>query len=332
MSGTERNPNIGALGRAEYQPGNKRVKGFSPFVACSADQYIAYLRSNVMPVAEASAGDGASRVIDRTVAKNGVFEIGGNLGDTGLKVEALVPLGGRWEGHSWVMSGVNYPGRILSETTMQEILNLARDASNVPYEEATLRHEGFTIDIVRQNGGFSQTDLMTLADIFRASFTHYISDLSTPKKVNEWAQQESTYPIVVRNPEGKIVVVTNGDCAEINLSGKPFKFLEIGDSASDPAYRSMGLNRYLKALLIREGKNMGFDSIHAETRAAWGSPNFGNAKNGMSYCGTLPLNCVIGGIEDVQETKDPQISDTHRRFGSLNVWAITPSNPNWTNY
>lgn len=330
MSREFENQNIGALGTAKYQEANRRVKGFSPLVVGSVDQYVDYIHTIVLPVFNNSSG--ATRIIDRAVVANPVLSLGQELDGTGLTVEALVALGGRWEGYSWAMVGRNFEGRILSDKTLARMGNLVREVSVLPYELPRSLPEGFSMDILKEHDGASEADLEKLAAIFRASFNYYITDLFTPEDVKKWIDDPTTYPFVIRNPGGDIVVVTNADMAEYSFDGRQFKFLEIGDSASDPVYRHMGLNRALKAALITKAKQLGFDSIHAETRAAWGAPNFGNAKNGMAYCGTLPMNCVITGPEDVPETQDSRLDEDHRRFGSLNVWAMTPANPNWGRY
>ena len=336
---TIENVNIGALGKAEYQATNRRVKGFSPLIVESALQYSEYVHAEVLPVfkGEARVADvdsvvGPTRIIDRTIVADDVLILGQELEDTGLKVEALVRLGDRWEGYSWAMLGRNFDGRTLSSETLNAIRDLAGKASQIQYQEPNPVPEGFKIDIVKEGSGLSEDDLDTLARIFDQSFDSYITELNNPEGVRKWEEDESTYPLVMRNPEGQIVVVTNGDLGEIIIKGRTFRFLEIGDSASNPAYRNMGLNRLLKRTLISRAKQLGFDSIHAETRAAWGAPNFGNAKNGMTFCGTLPMNCVISGAEDIPETQDSQLDEAHRKFGSLNVWSITPANPNWRNY
>jgi hypothetical protein len=140
------------------------------------------------------------------------------------------------------------------------------------------------------------------------------------------------YPVAVRNAEGRIVVVASGDIAKMSFGDREFRFFEIGDSAGHPDYRKAGLNRRIKHFLLSEATKMDFDSIHTETRAAWLSPNMGNARNGMVYSGTLWLNCQIGGIEDVAETEDPLLAPESRRMGSLNIWAMTPANQLWDQY
>lgn len=323
----ENNPNIGALGRADYQEANRRVKGFCPTIITSLGEYISHLESKVLPVVESHPE--TSRVIDRAIMKKGLVEVGQNLDS--LTVEAVVRLGGDWDGFSWIMSGTNFQGRILSQETIQKIKDLARNASLFAYEPTRNLPQDFSIVVVKENH-LSTQDFETLAAIFRASFSDYISDLFSAENVKNWTEDPSTYPVVVRNPDGNIVAVTNGDLGEFTLQEKTFKFLEIGDSASNPDYRNMGLNRLLKSFLIREGKKLGFNSIHAETRACWSAPNFANAKNGMVYCGTLLSNCKIRGPEDIPESSDPQLADWARFFGSLNVWAVTPAYTAWSQY
>lgn len=139
--------------------------------------------------------------------------------------------------------------------------------------------------------------------------------------------------MVTRINSKSIIAVATGVGAEIIMdNGVPFKFMELGDSGSDPRFRNLGLNRHIKQLLIRLAKQQGYDSIHAEARASWGSPNFANARNGMEYCGMLPSNCTITGPADIPETADVDLADWARKFGSLNIWALTPVYSAWERY
>jgi hypothetical protein len=322
------NPNIGALGSAAYQEGNRRVKAFCGVVIDSPEQYLSWAETEVLQ--KVRENPETTRVIDRAIVRRGLVIPTERL-SIPLTTEARVPLGGEWEGYDWVMFGRNGSGRILSPATTEGILNLAYDAANQTYEQPKPLPAGYSMEGLKGKP-LSAADAENLAEIFRASFISYISDLTTADKVLEWASEASVFPVVVRDPSGRIVAVSSGDLASIPMGGRDFKFMEIGDSASNPNFRGFGLNRAIKHYLIAQGIQMGYHSIHAETRAAWGAPNFGNAKNGMEYCGTLFLNCVISGEQDVLETLDPDINDLYRDYGSLNVWAMTEHNPLWAEY
>lgn len=319
------NPNIGALGSAAYQEDNLRVKGFCGELVDDPDTYMHYLHTKVLPVL--ADNPQATRVIDRAIVRRGLVIPTQELA-VPLHQEVVVPLGGEWEGYDWVMTGTHMPGRILSESTQHGLRTAAEEADAMPYEAPHPLPPGYTMEKLSGRDVMID-DLESLAAIFRAAFKTYISPLSTAEDVRQWVTSENILPVVVRNEEGAIVAVANGDMGEISIAGQPFKFLEIGDSAANPNYHKMGLNRNIKHHIIGEAIDLGFHSIHTETRAAMKSPNYGNAKNGMRYRGTLYLNCKISGHEDVPETSDPDISAESRVMGSLNVWSMTQANPNW---
>lgn len=323
------NPNLGALGgRAGYQEKNRRVKGFTGKVIETESDYIAHLERDVLPVVQENPG--TSRVIDRLIVRSGLTL---PMVDAPIQLdtEAIVPLGDEWKGYNWVMAGTNFEGRQISDTTRQALIKLAHTAAHEHYEPPRQLPAGFSIEMVKGQTLPAQ-DLEDLVAIFAASFKTYISDLSTPQLIHEWMSDATAFPVVARNAEGRIVVVANGDLGEISVEGKPFRFLEIGDSAANPEYRGLGINRTIKHFIISQAVSMGYHSVHTETRAAWGSPNFGNAKNGMLYRGTLFSNCVITGEEDVPESSDPNLADWAREYGSLNIWAVTPADLIWQQY
>lgn len=323
------NPNIGALGTAEYQDINHRVKGFCPTIIWDPDIYAGHLAEVVLPLANSS---GASRIIDRAIVAKGL-DFSPQAARLGVNVEAIVPLGGDWENFTWAMVGGNKDGRILSSETSAAIRELAHDAAQLGYEKAKPLPQGFTLESIR-GVSLSGKDLDRLVEIFSAAFSDYITPMTDPDYLSQWTLDESVMPFIIRNEEGLIVAISNADLAQIQLRnvGRPFRFMEIGDSATHPDFRGAGLNRIIKTEIIRAGKRLGFDSIHTETRACWGAPNYGNSKNGMTYCGTLWNNCVIRGPEDIPESRDPRLSDWAKKFGTLNVWAMTPANPHWKNF
>lgn len=322
------NPNIGALGSAGYQADNLRIKGFCGELVEDPDTYLHHLTQNVLPLTWRHPE--ATRVIDRAIIRADVRVPTEEL-SLPLRPEVVVPLGGRWQGYNWVMTGTHLPGRVLSHPTRTALVDLAEQAARHQYESPKALPPGYTMERLIP-GQVSAADCQRLAEIFSQAFKTYISPLSTAAEVATWVNSDGIFPVVVRNEEGQIMAVANGDMGEITVGGQPFRFLEIGDSAADPSVHRLGLNRHIKHYIIQEAIRMGFDSIHTETRAAWGSPNFGNAKNGMWYRGTLFLNCKISGAEDVRETADPEIDEASRVMGSLNVWSMTPANLNWARY
>ncbi|MBI3366161.1 hypothetical protein HY041_00845 [Candidatus Roizmanbacteria bacterium] len=323
------NPNIGALGEAEFQAPNGRVKGFCPRVVSDPNDYLDYLNGQVLPLAESS---NASRIIDRAVIANGI-DFTSDLSPLGLSIEAAVPLGGRWKNYTWIMVGGNKPGRILSEGTSNAIKELVKQAQRLPYEPVKSLPDGYVLDCIKGRE-LGEEDLRSLIEIFGAAFSAYLTPMTDPNFLVKWVKDESTMPFVIRNENGLIVAVANADLAEMNFDNTPqsFRFVEIGDSATHPDSRGGGFNRVIKAKIISTMKELGYDSVHTESRASWGAPNFANAKNGMEYYGTLWSNCMIKGPEDIPESDDSQLASWARDYGSLNVWAMTPANQHWNKF
>ena len=324
------NPNIGALGSAEYQVKNDRIKGFCPSIIHSPRQYLSYLEDIVLPLADKHH---ASRIIDRALYSKDPHTLSDGLANFGLSVEAAIPLGGKWENHFWIMVGTNRQGRLMTQKMKNAITDLANEAQRQKVEPVKSLPEHFKLETIK-GVDLTPADFESLVEIFDHAFKAYLTPMTDPNYLAGWVNDESTLPYVIRNHRGEIVAVANADLAQMNFdnSDQTFKFMEIGDSATHPNYRLYGLNRIIKDKIIREGKRLGFDNVHTETRASWKSPNFGNAKNGMKFCGTLWNNCIIQGPEDVKESADPGLAEWARQMGSLNVWAISPNNPNWEHF
>lgn len=323
------NENLGVLGGAGYQIDNDRIKGFCGRLVDHPDDYGDHLALFVLPLKEEFR---PTRIIDRALVREGV-DINEALRGTNLRVEATIRLGERWEGYSWMMLGENSPGRSLSSTTTDSMKDLAYQASQQPFVPTRSLPEGYSLEPI-SNMILPEADINRLVEVFKQSFDDYITPMDDPNFVRAWIVDPSTLPIVIRNSIGQIVSVASGELGEIKFGDLSFKFMEIGDSASDLEYRrksglNLGLNRIIKHRLLTDAKQRGFDSVHTETRACWGSPNFGNARNGMDYRGLLMSNCVIRGPDDISESSDPNLADWAKRYGSLNVWALTPAYYNW---
>lgn len=318
--------------KPEYQRTSRRVKGFCPDIVYSPCDYFDYLYTEILPLASKTD---ASRIIDRAVVSNDCEDFSRELAQNRLSIEAAVPLGGCWDGYSWTMIGRNDPGRILSDQTKEQIKQLALEAQRQTYEPVKPLPADYSLDCIKGTVTTEQ-DIQRLVELFGVAFKDYVSPLTDPKYVLSWINDVSTMPFVIRDEHGLIVAVANADLAEmsfINGSTQPFKYVEIGDSATDPKVQKLGLNRIIKAKIISTFQGLGYDSIHTETRASWAAPNFANVKNGMNYFGTLWSNCQITSqFETIPETKDPQLDESARKFGSLNVWAMTQANPHWPKY
>lgn len=319
-------PGIGGLGEPQYQPESVRIKGFCGEIIESVDHYRHYLQTVVFPAAKKH---GVTRIIDRVIMKAGLFLPSEGL-EFPMATEAVVHLGGQWEGYDWAMNGVSLPGRQLTGATRRQLLTQAREAGQLSFAPPQALPEGFTMEKI--SASLPEKDMADLSAIFRQSFNGYLTPLETPEQVKAWLSGEDMYPVAVRNEDGQIVVVASGDIARMTFDAREFRFFEIGDSAAHPDYRSQGINRHIKHFLLSEAAKMHFDSIHTETRAAWKAPNFANSKNGMTYGGTLWSNCQISGPEDIPETSDPNLNQDSRRMGSLNIWSMTQSNPLWRYY
>lgn len=325
----EVNPNIGVLGGAQYQAISDRVKGFCPVVVGSPDQYRQYFRDKVLPEAIKS---NPSRIIDRAIVKSEI-PVAKLIGQSPLSCEARVKLGGEWRGNHWIMIGWNQEGRILSNDTRLQILDLAYRVSESQYSPAKSlpNANGYTLECMKGRN-MSFRDVLDIAKIYAKSFRKYLVDLTTPENVQAWVKEESVRPYVVRDENGNIVSVASGDCATAVLDGREFKFMELGDFATEPSHRGSGLIRALVKELISYGVQNGYDSIHAEARACWEAANYACSKSGLRYCGTLWSNCLILGSENIAESADPGLIGKAKEFGSLNIWAITPDDPEWQMY
>lgn len=324
---TEINPNIGVLGGVEYQVISDRVKGFCPVVVSEPDQYRQYFRDRVLPEAIKS---NPSRIIDRAIVKSEI-PVPELIGQSQLSCEARVKLGGEWRDNHWVMIGWNREGRVLSGNTRLQILDLAYRAAESQYSPAKSLPDGYILECI-QGRDLSSRDALYIAEIYAKSFRKYLVDLTTSENVQAWVKEQSVRPYVVRDENGNIVSVASGDCATAVLEGREFKFMELGDFATDPDHRGSGLIRALAKELISYGVQNGYDSIHAEARACWEAANYVFSKSGLRYYGTLWSNCLIVGSEDIAESADHGLIGKAKEFGSLNIWAISPDDPEWQIY
>lgn len=320
------NPNIGALGSAEYQQFSDRIKGFcGRLVGNQQDYYFHYLK-----FVEPYRSGPYSRIIDRAIVSDDV-DLTSCLNNAGLCLEASIPLGGRWENHSWQMFGHCEPERQLTSTSISMLDDIVARASTNTFSPVRPLNTEFTIQSLNQDT-VRPGDLQDLAKVFSQAFDFYITPVTNPDYLEEWINDPTVLPVVVRNEKGKIISVGSGEMGIIHLETggtvKEFKFFEIGDLASDPSYRGNGFNRIITHKLTSEAKNRGFDCIHAESRASWDVVNTIFAKNGMTYRGRLPLNTVIRGPETTIE----RYPDSEKNYGSLNVWSLTPADPVWEKY
>lgn len=317
------------MGGAEYQATSDRVKGFCSVVISSPDQYTLHFRNRVLPEA---IKNNPSRIIDRAIVKS---EISASelIRESLLSCEARVRLGGEWRNHDWVMFGWNREGRVLSGDTQLQILDLANRASETQYSPIkTLPNtNGHALECIKGQD-LSPRDASDIAKIYSKSFRKYLMDLTTPENVQSWVKEESVRPYVIRDENGSIVSVASGDCATAVLDGREFKFMELGDFATDPDHRSSGFIRVLIKELISYGVRNNYDSIHAEARSCWNAANYVCSKSGLRYYGTLWSNCLIVGPENIAESADQGLIGQAKEFGSLNIWAISPDDPEWQMY
>lgn len=325
------NPNIGALGSAEYQQFSDRIKGFCGKIVEEGSDYHSHYVQHVEPL---RAGN-YSRIIDRAIISQSV-DLTEQLDNYGMHQEARIPLGGRWEGYDWLMVGCNMPGRQLSEQTFSQLGEIISRTSAQLFSNPKELPTDFSIEVLRESN-LRPGDIDNLAKIFSSAFDDYITPVTDPNFLQEMVKDLSVIPVIIRNQDGHIVSVGSGEMGTINLNTKngevkEFKFLEIGDLASQPDYRNNGFNRIITQKLIKEAKNLGYDSVHAEARACWDVVNYLFAKNGFTFRGTLPLNTVIRGPESVSESNDPALADYAKKYGSLNVWSLTPADAAWENF
>ncbi len=325
----EKNLSLGPTDRAEYQHPAHRIKGFCPALIDDPGNYIPHF-TEIHRLREET---GATRITSRLVAKTELADPSHPLGLESLffKQEAVIPLGGDWKGYSFVMLGQNEPERQIRQEVHSEIAGLARRAMTAGAEHVVKPvqelKDGYRLEALGDN--ISDQDAVGLAEIYREAFEYYLTDdyeqsMHNPAYIKKWAAQESVAPVIIRSPSGQIITVAAADFGMMNFQGKPFRYMELGDSATRKEATEHGFNRILKKQLILAGVAVGADLIYTEPRATFDRVNYTNALCGLTWNGILPQNSYI---------RSPY-NTIHEggKYQTMNVWSIVPDSPAWSYY
>lgn len=144
----------------------------------------------------------------------------------------------------------------------------------------------FSVEILRH---LSDDDLGCLEAIYRASFESYITDLSRESIA---AMTGKNITAVVRNQAHDIVAVSQAEIASFSISDEPWRLIELSETATDPAYRSIGLSQFCKSALIKICRRT--DAIiYAESRANHPPVLRSNQKVGFRPRGRLDQHCLM---------------------------------------
>ncbi len=291
-------PSIRGLAELRYQPESLRLDTFCNRVIERPEEYFQYLTNYVLPFFRSYPD--ATRVVDRVIVRHGL-EIPPDMLEHQPTTEAVIPLGGRWEGYDWMINGLNLPNRQLPVTTKVDWISLAAEAKKFLYQlpkpiEPELRLE--------QVGAVSGTP--------------------------------DTLSLVVRNAEGAIVATIEGRGSMVQLDQGLFCTFRIGEPIISPSYQTNALYRYIKHALLSQAVKAGYDCITAEPRADQRLSNIDYAKNGMTHQGILWQHATTPDKMEHTQTADSEPSrgpsDRSMEMISVHLWTLTPKSLLWDLY
>jgi len=269
---------IGRTDGIEYDPTSDRWKGLIPVVTQNAAEIQRHLGQCIREAAE-----GGTRLTVRIFTNFQDLNIlqGVSLPwrDGIVRCEAFIPVNNGGVAYF----GGNTTARANDERVVAEEGNLLTKATATPPKKRELP-PGFKVEILHH---VTRLDVADLAEMYAASYTSYITEF-TPAVIQRMVFDNAA--AVVRNPDGRIVAISQGETAEIPEVG--VKLVELSDTATHPAYRSLGLTTLCKLELLR-CLTAPDTVIFAESRAVSMGVLRQNHSIGMRVGGRLERHCKI---------------------------------------
>lgn len=290
-------PSTQVQAEPRYQPASLRLDTSCNQVIEQPEEYFRYLSTHVFPAF--SGYQDATRVVDRAIVRHGL-EIPPDILEYQPITEAVVPLGGYWEGYDWMINGLNLPSRQLSLTTKVDLISAAAEAKKYLYQLPKPIAPGLRLERV-----------------------------SAPHATND------TLSLVVRNANRRIVATIEGVGRTLQLNQGLFRSFQMGEPTISARYQTTALYRYIKHALLAEAVKAGYDCITAETRADQRLSNIDHAKNGMTHHGILWQHMAVpseSGLTEAPDLEHSQLPDHPTDMASVHLWALTQQSLLWDLY
>lgn len=269
---------IGRTDGIEYDPVSDRWKGLIPVVA----QDVGEIRHHLDKCVREAAEDGTRltvRIFTDFQDLNTLQGVSLPWRDSIVRCEAFIPV--RNGGVAYF--GGNTTVRRNDDRVVSEEQKLLARATATPPK----KHEpppNYKVEILQH---VTRLDVVDLVEIYGASYTSYITEF-TPAMIQRMVFDNAA--AVVRNSDGRIVAISQGETAEIPEIG--MKLVEISDTATHPNYRSLGLTTLCKLELLR-CLAAPDTVIFAESRAVSMGVLRQNHSIGMRVGGRLERHCKI---------------------------------------
>ncbi len=243
------------------------------------------------------------------VAKSGI-----KFGIDGFEEEARIPLNNGWKGFDLVYVAINLHERKSDAETVNKedrlILEAMERRKNVDYLLRNSNEYTFEINRIRKE------DIDDIVRLYREAYTRYTVEINSK---NVWKMVSNPNAVVVTaRHEGRIVSIGVGEIGSIDMTlekrSKKLEICEISDAATLREHRGKGLYQGIIATMMPELTKR-VHLIFSEARASEMSVNQATVNSGFVYAGRLDGHCVIGGDEEIKETRNGKES----RYGNLNV-------------
>jgi hypothetical protein len=311
-SNTKRLGSVGPMWPPEFDERNHRVKGFCSEVINRWSEYTSKLEELHRLANEKCV----SRITARFILSNGTNIDG--------RIEARIPLDGRWKGHELIYYGQNKEDRADNLRILEEEkrrIDYIMDTSNVlPVPKklafARVKRHGSTLSFLEQS--ISEGDLENLVDLYKSSYDEYTIPLTSESIRTLIGDPGNLVAVARENDTGKIISIaiaeTHSREVQTNKGPRTFSFSELSDAATYPDRRGEGIYTAIGISLMSKLTERNVDLVYGEARACNFGVNVACRKMGRAFYGTLQKHCVMQGLREVEE---------QGIYENLHVWAIT---------
>ncbi|MFH2105701.1 MAG: GNAT family N-acetyltransferase [Candidatus Micrarchaeota archaeon] len=294
-----------------HERGNDRLKGFAD-VLVDKNNAFSILRN----VRDEGNHQEVTRITLRALVRHQDLSTicRNTASECGFLIEAIIPLGPRYDNTFIVYFGCNSSDRTVSDdigeqqTAEIKIASVRKPLSSGELF-ASVNSNGYAIDreIDTANG-----DMDRLVKLYQECLPLYFVELDRNNLISILTNSENS--VVVIRDNGTIVSAAVAEHATIQVGDITLPLVELSECATDPEYRRRGLvSATLHSLILSLTPET---IIYSEARAPHLPINVALRKNSLSYCGTLPKHCIIGGAESLEG------NNGFMDMEGLNVWSM----------